>query len=84
MTPRSRLLLVLSDGQPHDIDVHDPRYLVEDASRAVREAARASIRTVCLVFAGDGDSQARRIFGAGVQRIAEPSDLPQAIARLLD
>ena len=79
-----RLLLVLSDGQPHDIDVHDPQYLVEDASRAVRDASRASIRTVCLVFAGQGDGPARRIFGAGVQRIGEPRDLPQAIVRLLD
>lgn len=96
----SRLLLVLSDGQPHDVDVHDPRYLVEDARRAVHEAARTSVRTVCLVFAGDGAEDgshggadgnlhggdaARHIFGpGGVQRIGELHDLPHAIARLFD
>ncbi len=30
-----RLLLIVTDGEPHDIDVGDPRYLVEDARAAV-------------------------------------------------
>jgi hypothetical protein len=84
----SRLLLVLSDGHPHDVDVHDPHYLVDDARRAVHEAARSSVRTVCLVFAGqgtgEGSDKAERVFGnCDVRRIGELGDLPQAIARLV-
>lgn len=33
-------VLLLTDGQPHDIDQHDPRYLVEDARRAVQDLRR--------------------------------------------
>jgi len=80
-----RLLVVLSDGLPRDVDVHDPLYLVADAHRAVQEAARLSVRTVCLVFAGQGADEARKVFGSrGVQRIDDLRDLPQAIARLVD
>lgn len=30
-----RVLLILTDGEPSDIDIQDPRYLVEDARQAV-------------------------------------------------
>lgn len=81
----SRLLLVLSDGQPHDVDVHDPRYLVEDARRAVHEAGRRAVRAVCLVFPGSAGDSAQRIFGAGgVRRIGALHDLPRAVSRLID
>lgn len=43
-----RIVLLLSDGEPHDIDVHDPRYLVEDARHAVTEAGRRDVRIVCI------------------------------------
>lgn len=58
-----RLLLVISDGQPHDIDVHDPRYLVEDARHAVRSARRQGLTVRCLPLDA-GSAAARRIFGA--------------------
>jgi nitric oxide reductase activation protein len=58
-----RVLLVISDGQPHDIDVHDPRYLVEDARHAVRSARRQGLTVRCLSL-DPGSVAARRIFGA--------------------
>lgn len=58
-----RVLLVISDGQPHDIDVHDPRYLVEDARHAVRSARRQGLTVTCLSLDA-GSAPARRIFGA--------------------
>lgn len=33
-----RLLVLLTDGEPHDIDIHDPAYLEDDLRRAIREA----------------------------------------------
>ena len=38
-----KLLLVLTDGQPSDIDVHDERLLIEDAHQAVRELDQQGI-----------------------------------------
>lgn len=40
--PRQRrLLLVITDGKPNDLDHYEGRYGLEDAARAVREARRA-------------------------------------------
>jgi nitric oxide reductase NorD protein len=36
-----KLLLVLTDGQPADVDVADPEHLIADAAQAVREAGPA-------------------------------------------
>lgn len=38
-----RRLLLISDGQARDVDVHDPRYLRADLARARRELAAASV-----------------------------------------
>ncbi len=79
-----RFVIVLSDGEPYDIDIHDPRYLVEDARHAVGAAARQGVRVVCLALAPDRSSEARRIFGhPGVQALRNPGDVPRALARLM-
>jgi nitric oxide reductase activation protein len=79
-----RWVLVLSDGEPHDIDVHDPRYLVEDARHAVRSAARQSVQMACLVVGTSPGIEARRIFGRDrVQSLCDVVQLPHALRRLL-
>jgi Mg-chelatase subunit ChlD len=79
-----RWVLVLSDGEPHDIDVHDPRYLVEDARHAVRRAARQAVQMACLVVGPSPGTEARRIFGGHrVQPLREVNQLPHALRRLL-
>ena len=47
--PGQRVLL-LTDGEPHDVDVHDPAYLSKDLRRAIDAAARhgVSVRQVPL------------------------------------
>ncbi|SFM42450.1 hypothetical protein SAMN05444747_105155 [Variovorax sp. OV329] len=63
----ARWAVVLGDGEPHDIDVHDPAHLVADARVAVREARRCGVRVVCLRQSGspvaDVESSARLVFG---------------------
>ncbi|MET4578549.1 nitric oxide reductase activation protein NorD [Ottowia thiooxydans] len=58
-----RLLLVLTDGAPSDVDVFEPRYLVEDARHAVMKAHRAGIHTMCLAGGGEDRPAIARIFG---------------------
>jgi nitric oxide reductase activation protein len=58
-----KLLLVLTDGEPHDVDVADPAYLVHDAKAAVRSNERARIVTYCMSLDPRADAYAARIFG---------------------
>jgi nitric oxide reductase activation protein len=59
-----RLILVVTDGEPSDIDAgDDKRYLVEDARRAVQELAHEGIDVFCVGLEGGGDSYLPRIFG---------------------
>lgn len=77
-------LIVLSDGEPHDLDVHDPRYLVEDARHAVLAAARAGVRVRCMVLAPERAAHAAKIFGnQKVRKVDNLSDVPQALSRLI-
>jgi hypothetical protein len=82
-----RELILLSDAQAHDIDVHDPRYLVDDAQRAVGAAARQGVRIRCLVVGAeraDRDVSAARLFGAGASiGLRGIEALPRALRRLL-
>jgi hypothetical protein len=80
----AKWVLLLSDAEAHDIDVHDPRYLVEDARHAVRAAARHSVRMACLTLAADTHRDARRIFGPrGAQAVPSLQALPATVRRLL-
>ncbi len=79
-----RWAVLLSDGSPHDIDVHDPVYLREDARRAVSDAARRGVRMGCLVFEPDDSTEAVHVFGrGGAVRVRSSNDLPAALRRLL-
>jgi nitric oxide reductase NorD protein len=80
----ARWVLLLSDGQPHDVDVHHPRYLVADARHAVRDAARRSVHIACLALGAQPDPAALRIFGRrGTQALSSVNALPHAVQRLL-
>jgi nitric oxide reductase activation protein len=77
-------VLLISDGQPHDVDVHDPRYLVDDARQAVREAGRRGVRLACLTLTGQAGPEALRIFGRhGAQALVDLNALPRALRRLM-
>ena len=82
-----RLLLVVTDGEPADVDVADPRYLVEDARRAVQSLAARGIDCFCVGLDSGGDSYLSRIFGRYnavqidcLERL--PDRLPQLYLRL--
>jgi nitric oxide reductase NorD protein len=59
-----RALLLVTDGAPSDIDVHTPRYLVEDARAAVFAARRAGVRVHALAVDTCAENDVRRIFGS--------------------
>lgn len=60
---RKKLLLLVSDGEPADIDVRDPQYLRHDTRKAVEELAARGISTYCLTLDSHADEYVPRIFG---------------------
>jgi nitric oxide reductase NorD protein len=58
-----RLLLLLSDGKPNDIDDYDGRYGVEDLRQAVTEAKLQGISPFCLTIDRQAASYLPAVFG---------------------
>lgn len=58
-----KLILLVTDGEPSDIDVADRNYLIEDARHAVSELAGRGIDVFCVGLDTQGDDYLRRIFG---------------------
>lgn len=58
-----KVVLLLTDGEPSDIDVAEDDYLVEDARDAVASAQSQRVRTFCVTLDRRADHYARRIFG---------------------
>ena len=58
-----RLLLILSDGKPNDVDIYEGRYGVEDTRQAVAEARRQGVTVFCLTVDREAPRYASRIFG---------------------
>lgn len=78
-----RAILLVTDGAPSDIDVHDPKYLIEDARMAVAEAREAGVRTACIAVDRDADAYVRRIFGWRNYCIADDArSLPARLSRM--
>ncbi len=74
-----RRVLLLTDGRPHDVDVHDPQYLVEDARQAVREAARRGVWMQCVSLDAAAWRPLQRVFGPG--RVHTVKTLTTALKR---
>jgi nitric oxide reductase NorD protein len=82
-----KLLMVITDGEPADIDVRDPQYLRYDAKKSVEDAARNGISTFCMTLDPRADQYVSRIFGAKnymiIDQIARlPEKLPLLYAGL--
>ncbi|UYO93133.1 nitric oxide reductase activation protein NorD [Pollutimonas sp. M17] len=60
---RHRLLLLLSDGKPNDVDQYEGRYGVEDMRRAVEEAKQQGIFPFCLTIDRQAAGYLPSIFG---------------------
>ncbi len=78
-----RLLLVLTDGAPHDIDVEDPQYLIDDSRVAVGELASRGVATYCISLDPDADEYVADIFGRNNFTVIDKVErLPEKLPRL--
>jgi nitric oxide reductase NorD protein len=78
-----KLVIVLTDGEPSDIDVADPLDLVEDARRAALGLRARGIDGFGVVLGSSAANSAARIFGRGnTMLVPRVEDLPARLSEL--
>ncbi|MEW5838797.1 MAG: VWA domain-containing protein [Pseudomonadota bacterium] len=77
-----KLMLILTDGQPADIDVADERALIEDARQAVNELDREGIFSYCINLDPKADEYVSDIFGRQYSVIDRIETLPEKLPEL--
>jgi nitric oxide reductase NorD protein len=77
-----KLMLILTDGQPADVDAHDERLLIEDARRAVRELDQQGIFTYCINLDPKADEYVSDIFGHRYTVVDNIQRLPERLPEL--
>jgi nitric oxide reductase activation protein len=76
------LLLVLTDGEPSDIDVSDPELLIQDTHKAVQELDQDGIYTYCINLDPQADDYVQKIFGKQYTVIDKVERLPEELPQL--
>jgi len=80
---RRKLLLLVTDGKPNDLDRYEGRYGVEDTRQAVIEARRQGLLPFCITIDREAGSYLPYMFGAhGYTLIRQPQQLPFRLPQL--
>lgn len=82
-----KLILLVTDGAPADVDERDPQYLRHDTRKAVEELSGKGVFTYCLTLDPQADHYVKRIFGQNNYMILDhvnrlPEKLPTLFASL--
>lgn len=84
---KRKLVLLVTDGEPADIDERDPQHLRHDTKKAVEELYSTGVLTYCLTLDPNADDYVKRIFGANNYTVIDhvdklPEQLPTLFASL--
>lgn len=60
-----KIMLILTDGEPSDIDVEDDQYLISDTKKAVDEISSKGMFSYCISLDKKADDYIKDIFGPG-------------------
>ena len=78
---RQRLLLILTDGKPNDLDVYEGRYGLEDTRHAVHAARAAGLTPFCVTIDAEAHDYLPHLFGSqGYALVHRPQDLVRRLA----
>ncbi len=79
---RSRLLMLLTDGKPNDLDHYEGRYGLEDTRHAIHEARLAGLTPFCVTIDATGHAYLPHLFGRqGYALVHRPQDLAQRLTQ---
>jgi nitric oxide reductase NorD protein len=78
-----RLLLLISDGKPNDLDLYDSRYGIEDTRMAIHEARGLGLQPFCVTIDREAGAYLPYLFGpGGFTVIRKPEELPARLPLL--
>ena len=78
---RQRLLLILTDGKPNDLDQYEGRWGLEDTRHAVAEARDAGLLPFCISIDEQAHAYLPHLFGPrGWAWVRRPAELPARLA----
>ena len=78
-----RVLMIITDGKPNDLDLYEGRYGVEDTRMAIIEAKQAGLQPFCVTIDEEADEYLPHLFGKnGFVVIKYPAQLPKELPRL--
>lgn len=78
-----KLLLIMSDGKPNDLDQYEGRYGIEDTRHAFLHAKREGIRPFCVTIDADANEYLPYIFGEqGYSVVTDPAKLTHVLPQL--
>ncbi|GHD50292.1 nitric oxide reductase NorD protein [Marinobacter persicus] len=78
-----KILLLLTDGKPNDLDLYEGRYGVEDTRMAVQEAHRAGLTPFCVTIDEEANEYLPYVFGSSnYVVIKDPTQLPAQLPKL--
>jgi len=78
-----KLLLIITDGKPNDIDHYEGRFGIEDTHQAINEAKKLGIKPFCITIDTDAQDYLPYLFGSdGFTVILRPEQLPIRLPQL--
>lgn len=78
-----RLLFILTDGKPNDLDQYEGRYGIEDTRVAIHAARQMGLIPFCVTIDEKAEDYLPHLFGAkGYIVVKDATELPQLLPRL--
>lgn len=78
-----RLLLILTDGKPNDLDQYEGRYGIEDTRIAIQEARRLGLTPFCVTIDEKAGDYLPHLFGSTSYVVVKhAAELPSVLPRL--
>lgn len=80
---KQRVLLLLTDGKPNDLDQYEGRYGIEDTRHAILEARQLGLKPFCVTIDIEAHDYLAHIFGVNAYAVIHQAvDLPQQLVSL--
>ena len=77
-----KLMLILTDGEPFDIDIKDPNMLIKDTHKAIQECRKKGMYPYCISLDNKADDYISDVFGSNYSVIDRIESLPKELPQL--